>query len=156
MSLTINQLQETIRDRQNNDAYMVEKAVPWIAENQLDVEYMISKSINEQGICAIVMTPGLKFQGMQDDGVTMVFLVTDLVLQVTEQPMLNRARTNAATALDVCSRATGVLMQAYGTIMVPKTIKQTEVKGLLSSTATFSTSIMLTVPLATAEETGTL
>lgn len=155
MAITINDLQNAVRDRLNCDPWMIEHGVAWLAENQLDIEFEITKHIGNQGIVGIVMTPALSYQGMADD-YTVSYKVNELVLQVTETPILNRGRLNAGTALDACARAVAQLMKPYRFVMAPKGINQAEVKAFLVAKATLQTAMICAAPTAESETMETV
>ena len=117
----------------------------FFAEQSLDVDYNVKKSLASQGLAAVVMTPTLALLG--HDGVTMAWQCDDLTLQIVENPIVNRARLKSAglssgTALDVAEVAAECLAGPQGGHFGEYSAKQVqtaEQNNLLVVKATFKT-----------------
>lgn len=117
----------------------------FFAEQSLDIDYNVRKSLASQGLAAIVMTPTLALLG--HDGVTMAWQCDDLTLQIVENPIVNRARLKSAglssgTALDVAEVAAECLAGPQGGHFGEYSAKQVqtaEQNNLLVVKATFKT-----------------
>lgn len=117
----------------------------FFAEQSLDVDYEVRKSLANQGLAAIVMTPTLTLLG--HDGVTTSWQCDDLTLQIVENPIVNRARLknlglSAGTALDVAETAAECLAGPQGGHFGEYSAKQVqtaEQNNLLVVKATFKT-----------------
>lgn len=117
----------------------------FFAEQSLDIDYNVRKSLASQGLAAIVMTPTLALLG--HDGVTMAWQCDDLTLQIVENPIVNRARLknlglSAGTALDVAETAAECLAGPQGGHFGEYSAKQVqtaEQNSLLVVKATFKT-----------------
>ena len=118
---------------------------PFFAEQSLDVDYEVRKSLASQGLAAIVMTPTLTLLG--HDGITTSWQCDDLTLQIVENPIVNRARLknfglSAGTALDVAEVAAERLAGPQGGHFGEYSAKQVqtaEQNNLLVVKATFKT-----------------
>ena len=89
----------------------------FFAEQSLDIDYNVRKSLASQGLAAIVMTPTLTLLG--HDGATTSWQCDDLTLQIVENPIVNRARIknlglSTGTALDVAEVAAECLAGPQG------------------------------------------
>lgn len=117
----------------------------FFAEQSLDIDYNVRKSLASQGLAAIVMTPTLALLG--HDGVTMAWQCDDLTLQIVENPTVNRARLkslglSSGTALDVAETAAECLAGPQGGHFGEYSAKQVqtaEQNNLLVVKATFKT-----------------
>lgn len=117
----------------------------FFAEQSLDIDYNVRKSLASQGLAAIVMTPTLALLG--HDGVTMAWQCDDLTLQIVENPIVNRARLkslglSSGTALDVAETAAECLAGPQGGHFGEYSAKQlqtAEQNNLLVVKATFKT-----------------
>ena len=117
----------------------------FFAEQSLDVDYEVRKSLASQGLAAIVMTPTLTLLG--HDGATTSWQCDDLTLQIVENPIVNRARLknlglSAGTALDVAETAAECLAGPQGGHFGEYSAKQVqtaEQNNLLVVKATFKT-----------------
>lgn len=117
----------------------------FFAEQSLDVDYNVKKSLASQGLAAVVMTPTLTLLG--HDGATTSWQCDDLTLQVIENPIVNRARLknlglSSGTALDVAEVAAECLAGPQGGHFGEYSAKQVqtaEQNNLLVVKATFKT-----------------
>ena len=117
----------------------------FFAEQSLDIDYNVRKSLASQGLAAIVMTPTLTLLG--HDGVTTSWQCDDLTLQIVENPIVNRARLknlglSTGTALDVAEVAAECLAGPQGGHFGQYSAKQVqtaEQNNLLVVKATFKT-----------------
>lgn len=117
----------------------------FFAEQSLDIDYNVRKSLASQGLAAIVMTPTLALLG--HDGATTSWQCDDLTLQIVENPIVNRARLKSAglssgTALDVAEVAAECLAGPQGGHFGEYSAKQVqtaEQNNLLVVKATFKT-----------------
>ena len=117
----------------------------FFAEQSLDVDYNVKKSLASQGLAAIVMTPTLALLG--HNGATTTWQCDDLTLQVIENPIVNRARLKSlglstGTALDVAEVAAECLAGPQGGHFGQYSAKQVqtaEQNNLLVVKATFKT-----------------
>ena len=128
----------------NSDSQLSSMAT-FFAEQSLDVDYEVRKSLASQGLAAIVMTPTLTLLG--HDGVTTSWQCDDLTLQIVENPIVNRARLknlglSSGTALDVAEVAAECLAGPQGGHFGEYSAKQVqtaEQNNLLVVKATFKT-----------------
>ena len=137
-------LQEQVCQILNSDS-QVSAMAQFFAEQSLDVDYEVRKSLASQGLAAIVMTPTLTLLG--HDGVTTSWQCDDLTLQIIENPIVNRARLknlglSTGTALDVAEVAAECLAGPQGGHFGEYSAKQVqtaEQNNLLVVKATFKT-----------------
>ena len=128
----------------NSDSQLSSMAT-FFAEQSLDVDYEVRKSLASQGLAAIVMTPTLTLLG--HDGATTSWQCDDLTLQIVENPVVNRARLknlglSAGTALDVAETAAECLAGPQGGHFGEYSAKQVQTaerNNLLVVKATFKT-----------------
>ena len=137
-------LQEQVCQILNSDSQLSAMAT-FFAEQSLDVDYNVKKSLASQGLAAVVMTPTLALLG--HDGATTSWQCDDLTLQIVENPIVNRARLKSAglssgTALDVAEVAAECLAGPQGGHFGEYSAKQVqtaEQNNLLVVKATFKT-----------------
>ena len=137
-------LQEQVCQILNSDS-QVSAMATFFAEQSLDIDYNVRKSLASQGLAAIVMTPTLNLLG--HDGATTSWQCDDLTLQIVENPIVNRARLKNAglssgTALDVAEVAAECLAGPQGGHFGEYSAKQVqtaEQNNLLVVKATFKT-----------------
>lgn len=137
-------LQEQVCQILNSDSQVSAMAY-FFAEQSLDIDYNVRKSLASQGLAAIVMTPTLTLLG--HDGVTTSWQCDDLTLQIVENPIVNRARLknlglSTGTALDVAEVAAECLAGPQGGHFGEYSAKQVqtaEQNNLLVVKATFKT-----------------
>ena len=137
-------LQEQVCQILNSDSQVSAMAY-FFAEQSLDIDYNVRKSLASQGLAAIVMTPTLTLLG--HDGATTSWQCDDLTLQIVENPIVNRARLknlglSSGTALDVAEVAAECLAGPQGGHFGEYSAKQVqtaEQNNLLVVKATFKT-----------------
>lgn len=132
METTITQFHKEIADKLNADEWFAQHNVEWLPENSLDIEFEIKKHLNNTGICAVVVTPEMTYQGITDNG-NYAFTINRLVLQIVENTTVNRGRpnadsTNTTTALEAVHHAFYTLAKTQSDsdfgVFTPSTIKQ--------------------------------
>lgn len=95
------ELQQQVVDILKSDEEL--SGVTILAENRNDIDYEISEALGQQGLVCVVMTVGANFIGNYEDE-KLAFEVDELVIQVVENPVVNRGRKNALTGQDVSVR----------------------------------------------------
>ena len=137
----ISQIQNEVCDILNKDYEL--QGLDFIAENRFDIETEISTRLKKQGVCCLVMTPTLTFQGISDTHTDIIYQIDNLTVQITEYVPINRAknRTNVKTCQDIAIRVADVLggpttnnWQNFQLV----DIQTGEDNGLLVSKVTFS------------------
>ena len=105
----ITQTQTQIANILNADSELSD--VGFIIENSKDIEYEIESRLKKQGICGIVMTPTLTFQGISDDHKDIVYECDNLTIQITEYVPINRAKNKLScqTSQDIAIKVADVL-----------------------------------------------
>ena len=105
----ITQTQTAIANILNADSDL--SAVDFIIENSKDIEYEIESRLKKQGICGIIMTPTLTFQGISGDHKDIVYQCDNLTIQITEYVPINRAKnkTSCQTSQDIAIKVADVL-----------------------------------------------
>ena len=105
----ITQTQTEIANILNADSDL--SSVDFIIENSKDIEYEIESRLKKQGICGIVMTPTLTFQGISDDHKDIVYQCDNLTIQITEYVPINRAKNKPScqTSQDIAIKVADVL-----------------------------------------------
>ena len=137
----ISQIQNAVCDILNKDYDL--QGLDFIAENRFDIETEISARLKKQGVCCLVMTPNLTFQGISDTHTDIIYQIDNLTVQISEYVPINRAknRTNIKTCQDIAIRVADVLggpttnnWQNFQLV----DIQTGEDNGLLVSKVTFS------------------
>lgn len=137
----ISQIQNEVCDILNKDYEL--QGLDFIAENRFDIENEISVRLKKQGVCCLVMTPTLTFQGISDTHTDIIYQIDNLTVQITEYVPINRSknRTNVKTCQDIAIRVADVLggpttnnWQNFQLV----DIQTGEDNGLLISKVTFS------------------
>ena len=137
----ISQIQNEVCDILNKDYDL--QGLDFIAENRFDIETEISTRLKKQGVCCLVMTPTLTFQGISDTHTDIIYQIDNLTVQIAEYVPINRAknRTNVKTCQDIAIRVADVLggpttsnWQNFQLV----DIQTGEDNGLLISKVTFS------------------
>ena len=137
----ISQIQNEVCDILNKDYEL--QGLDFIAENRFDIETEISTRLKKQGVCCLVMTPTLTFQGISDTHTDIIYQIDNLTVQITEYVPINRAKnkTNVKTCQDIAIRVADVLggpttsnWQNFQLV----DIQTGEDNGLLISKVTFS------------------
>ena len=124
-------VQTEIADKINSDVWAVNHGVNCYPENIGDIQFKVDSAIDKLGLCVIIATPTLSYQGANADG--LVWGIDSLNIVASEIPSTNRARANYATALSAAVRIAKVL-KASGCI--PVSIAQTEINGVTIVTVT--------------------
>lgn len=79
------------------------KQIDFFPANDKDLETEITKALRSQGVCGIVVVNSAEFQGFES-GLNTAWKINDLVVQVIENPIINRASNNSnfvGTAEDI-------------------------------------------------------
>lgn len=77
--------------------------IDFFPANDKDLETEITKALRSQGVCGIVVVNSADFQGFES-GLNTAWQINDLVVQVIENPVVNRASNNSnfiGTAEDI-------------------------------------------------------
>ena len=77
--------------------------IEFFPANDKDLETEITKALRSQGVCGIVVVNSASFQGFSS-GIDTAWKIDDLVVQVIENPVVNRASNNSSfigTAEDI-------------------------------------------------------
>lgn len=77
--------------------------IDFFPANDKDLETEITKALRSQGVCGIVVVNSASFQGFSS-GLDTAWQIDDLVVQVIENPVINRASNNSkfvGTAEDI-------------------------------------------------------
>lgn len=116
--------------------------IDFFPANDKDLETEITKALRSQGVCGIVVVNSANFQGFSS-GFDTAWQIDDLVVQVIENPVVNRASNNVnfiGTAEDIGAKVSQVLGGVeYGhhRTFNLKTIEIGEENSLLTSKVTF-------------------
>lgn len=105
-------LQAAIATRLSADVWMTPpapaKPVAVLTENQGDLESLIAQAVGSLGVCATVLTPSGRLD--VGDKLGVVLDPADVVIQISEEPLLNRgANGTGKTALEVVVRVMRLL-----------------------------------------------
>ena len=105
----ITQTQTQIAEILNADSDL--SAIGFLIENRFDIETEIQSRLKKQGICGIIMTPTLTFQGISDDHKDIVYQCDNLTIQITEYVPINRAKNKLScqTSQDIAIKVADVL-----------------------------------------------
>ena len=79
--------------------------------NDKDLETEITTALRKQGVCGIVLVEGASFQGFES-GINTVWKVDELVVQIIENPIVNRSSNNTnfiGTCEDIGAKVSQVL-----------------------------------------------
>ena len=77
--------------------------IDFIPANDKEIETEITTALRKQGVCGIVVVNSAEFQGFES-GLNTAWQINDLVVQVIENPVVNRASNNSnfvGTAEDI-------------------------------------------------------
>ena len=116
--------------------------IDFFPANDKDLETEITKALRVQGACGIVVVNSASFQGFSS-GIDTSWKIDDLVVQVIENPIINRASNNSnfvGTAEDIGAKVSQVLGGVeYGHHQTfnLKSIEIGEENNLLTSKVTF-------------------
>ena len=86
-------------------------AIDFLPANNKDIETEITKALRSQGVCGIVVVNEASFQGFES-GINTLWQVDELVVQIVENPVTNRASNNTnfvGTAEDIGAKVSQVL-----------------------------------------------
>lgn len=86
-------------------------AIDFLPANNKDIETEITKALRSQGCCGIVVVEDASFQGFES-GINSVWQVDELIVQIIENPVTNRASNNTnfvGTAEDIGAKVSQVL-----------------------------------------------
>ena len=105
----ITQTQTQVAEILNADSDL--SAIGLLIENRFDIETEIQTKLKKQGICGIIMTPTLTFQGISDDHKDIVYQCDNLTIQITEYVPINRAKNKPScqTSQDIAIKVADVL-----------------------------------------------
>ena len=68
-------------------------SLDFIPANNKEIETEITKALRSQGVCGIVVVEDASFQGFES-GLNTVWQVEELVVQIIENPIVNRSSNN--------------------------------------------------------------
>ena len=117
-------------------------SLDFIPANDKEIETEITKALRSQGCCGIVVVNEASFQGFES-GLNSVWQVEELIVQIVENPIVNRSSNNTnfvGTAEDIGAKVSQVLgSPEYGhwSEFNLKKIEIGEESGLLTSKVTF-------------------
>ena len=105
----ITQIQTQIAEILNADSDL--SAIGFLIENRFDIETEIQSRLKKQGICGIIMTPTLTFQGISGDHKDIVYQCDNLTIQITEYVPINRAKNKLScqTSQDIAIKVADIL-----------------------------------------------
>lgn len=138
---SISEIQTAIATALNENDYFVKRDVPIICENQKDIIFQIQTAMGNAGILVTISTPDLSFGGVYtNSGEPLPYWeITNGVITVIENPVLNRAKAMYATAQDAA------LQIAQSISKIPsiqvRSISQSTSDGAVIATIDFQTNI---------------
>lgn len=138
---SISEIQIAIAQTLNENDYFVKRDVPIICENQKDIIFQIQTAMGNAGILVTISTPDLSFGGIYTNaGEPLPYWeITNGVITVIENPVLNRAKAMYATAQDAA------LQIAQSISKIPsiqvRSISQSTSDGAVIATIDFQTNI---------------
>lgn len=111
---SLTEMQQEVCNILNADTWMQNHGAHFYPENALDIDFQIRNALDKQGLSCVVMTPKMTFQGHAKnyqgiDKNALAVTIDELLVEIVEQPTINRARQTAATALDVAIKAANLL-----------------------------------------------
>ena len=86
-------------------------SLDFIPANNKDIETEITKALRSQGVCGIVVVDEASFQGFES-GINTVWQVEGLIVQIIENPIVNRSSNNTnyiGTCEDIGTKVAQVL-----------------------------------------------
>ena len=86
-------------------------SLDFIPANNKDIETEITKALRSQGVCGIVVVDEASFQGFES-GLNSVWQVDGLIVQIIENPIVNRSSNNTnfiGTCEDIGTKVSQVL-----------------------------------------------
>lgn len=141
---SISEIQTAIATVLKDNDYFVKRDVPIICENQKDIIFQIQTAMGNAGILVTISTPDLSFGGVYTNTQYApeplpYWEITNGVITVIENPVLNRAKAMYATAQDAA------LQIAQSISKIPsiqvRSISQTSSDGAVIATIDFQTNI---------------
>lgn len=138
---SISEIQTAIATVLNENDYFVKRDVPIICENQKDIIFQMQTALGNAGILVTISTPDMTFGGMYtNSGEPLPYWeITNGVITVVENPVLNRAKAMYATAQDAA------LQIAQSISKIPsiqvRSISQSSSDGAVIATVDFQTNI---------------
>ena len=117
-------------------------AIDFFPSNNKDLETEITTSLRKQGVCGIVIVDEANFQGF-DSGIDTAWQIDNLVVQIIENPIINRASNNTnflGTCQDIgtkVSQVLGGIEYGHHQVFNLKTYEEGEENGLLTSKISF-------------------
>lgn len=147
----ISTVQSAVADALNASTWMAANEVSWYYENSLDIDFQIRNALERQGLACCVLTPSLTFTGLAkqyqgEDARGIAYDFDPLVLEIAENPIVNRAREGAVTALDIAHEAAKALCNsdsATQSVFNLKTIEQNINESLLIVQVSLSCTMVL-------------
>jgi hypothetical protein len=135
--VTLLDFQISVAQRIGRIALIAQAGCLPVAENAGDMVQKIETQIDNLGLCCVVRTPAINLLGDAN-----AVQVQSLIIGFAEQPLVNRGRANAVSALDAASFAALDLLPGDSGIF-PKTIRQREEDGLIIAELDCETSFTL-------------
>lgn len=138
---SISEIQIAIAQTLNENDYFVKRDVPIICENQKDIIFQMQTALGNAGILVTISTPDMTFGGIYTNAGDPLpyWEITNGVITVVENPVLNRAKAMYATAQDAA------LQIAQSISKIPsiqvRSISQTPSDGAVIATIDFQTNI---------------
>lgn len=138
---SISEIQIAIAQTLKENDYFVKRDVPIICENQKDIIFQIQTAMGNAGILVTISTPDLNFGGVYTNAGDPLpyWEITNGVITVVENPVLNRAKAMYATAQDAA------LQIAQSISKIPsiqvRSISQSTSDGAVVATIDFQTNI---------------
>ena len=86
-------------------------AVDFFPANNKDIETEITTALRKQGVCGIVLVNEASYQGFES-GINTVWQVDELIVQIIENPIVNRSSNNTnyiGTCEDIGTKVSQVL-----------------------------------------------
>ena len=117
-------------------------AIDFFPSNNKDLDTEITTSLRKQGVCGIVIVDEANFQGF-DSGIDTAWQIDNLVVQIIENPIINRASNNTnflGTCQDIgtkVSQVLGGIEYGHHQVFNLKTYEEGEENGLLTSKISF-------------------
>lgn len=117
-------------------------AIDFFPSNNKDLETEITTSLRKQGVCGVVIIDEANFQGFES-GLDTAWQIDNLVVQIIENPIINRANNNKnflGTCQDIGSKVSQVLggiEYGHHQVFNLKSYEEGEENGLLTSKISF-------------------
>lgn len=141
---SISEIQIAISHALHENDYFVKRDVPIICENQKDIIFQMQTALGNAGILVTISTPDMTFGGMYTNTQYApeplpYWEITNGVITVVENPVLNRAKAMYATAQDAALQIAQTISK-IPSIQV-RSISQTSSDGAVIATIDFQTNI---------------